>query len=183
LVALSEDFEENLFLFETREASVQARARLQLQLLDLLRAAPQGVELLIPDSLARVLRGVGTIDPVRSTLDALIGSGRLYQLSNPELRAALTEWPRLVSDVRTDQLEALQYMMRELIPYLATQGDYSQIFEMGSSAEGVRMRPTPGLITMISGKNIMDQWIVEDIAPLVVATRNIRQLLREELPD
>lgn len=181
LLALYEDFGENLAELEDREATVRGVVHHQLQLLALLRAAPAGVELQVPDSLVRMLREVGTIDPVQGTLDALIGSGRLDQVSNPSLRAALTEWPRLVSDVRTDQLEALQYMMKELIPYLATQGDYSQVFDTKGATDGVTMRPTPALLTMIAGKNVMDQWIVEDIAPLVEVTRSIHHLLEVEL--
>lgn len=181
LVALYEDFRENLAELEDREATVQSVVQDQLQLLALLRSAPAGVELHVPDSLVGALRSVGTIDPVQGTLDALIGSGRLDQVSNPSLRAALTDWPRLVSDVRTDQLEALQYMMRELIPYLATQGDYSQVFDTRGATNGVSMRPTPALLTMIAGKNVMDQWIVSDIAPLVEVTRSIHNLLEAEL--
>jgi hypothetical protein len=43
------------------------------------------------------------------------------------------------------------------------------------------MRSTPALLTMISGKNVMDQWIVEDITPLVAATQAIHELLQAEL--
>lgn len=120
LTALAEDFAQNVELLEEREALVKNIVRLQTTLLDTLRSVPVGSEVQIPGSLVVPLYLFGTIDPVRGTLDALIGSGRLDQLSDPELRSALTEWPRLVSDVRTDQLEALQYTMHNLIPFLAT---------------------------------------------------------------
>jgi len=180
LLALSDDFSQNLDLFERRQARVEGYVRVQLKLMELLREAPAGAEVVIPDSLARALRGVGTIDPFRGTLDAMISSGRLDQLDDPQLRYALTEWPRLVSDVRTDQLESLQYLMREMMPFLATQGDFSRVFDLESSNSEVRVRVTPALMTMLSGKNVMDQWIVRDIIPLVESTRQITQLLQDE---
>ena len=43
------------------------------------------------------------------------------------------------------------------------------------------MLVNPALLTMLSGKNVMDQWIVEDIEPLAAATREINRLLEQEL--
>lgn len=43
------------------------------------------------------------------------------------------------------------------------------------------MRSTPTLMTMIAGKYLMDQWVVFDIEPLVVKTREIHGLLLAEL--
>lgn len=181
LIALAEDFSENLELFETRQSRVEGVVRRQLELIEMLRASPSGTEVVIPGAVANALRGVGTIDPVRGTLDAMIGSGRLDQLSDPALRHALTEWPRLVSDVRTDQLESLQYMMHELIPFLASQGDFSQLFDLDAQPIEVRMRSSPALLTMIAGKNVMDQWVVRDVLPLVASTREIHNLLQIEV--
>ena len=113
----------------------------------------------------------------------MIGSGRLDQLSDPALRVALTDWQRLVSDVRTDQVLGQQYTVRELIPFLATQGDWSHTLVMGADIrEGETiLTASPGLITMIAGKLLMDQWIVMDIEPLVERTREVSTLLSAQL--
>ena len=95
------------------------------------------------------------------------------------MRAALTDWQRLVSDVRTDQVLGLYDTDRELIPFLATQGDWSHILVMGADVrEGETiLTASPGLITMITGKLLTDQWISFDIAPLVERTREVSNLI------
>ena len=171
--ALAEDFSKNVELLTQRQLRVELSVRRLTRVRDLLRATPSGSQVAIPDSILNEVRTMGTIDPVRGTLDAMVGSGSLDQLSDTALRAALTDWQRLVSDVRTDQVLGQQYTVRELIPFLATQGDWSHTLVMGADIrEGETiLTASPGLITMIAGKLLTDQWISFDIAPLVERTR------------
>lgn len=172
--ALTADFTENLRLLEERREQVQSYVDGLGQLLELLRSSPPGGEITVPgSSVAALVRGIGTIDPVRGTLDAMIGSGSLDQLSDADLRAALAEWPSLVSDVHTDQIALQEYVTLELIPFLATQGDYSRVLDLDAEGAPVRIQATPQAITMVAGKRIWDQWIVRDIGPLIESTEAI----------
>ena len=129
ITALTEDFAQNVVLLEARQARLERSMERVTHLRDALRAGSVGSQVTVSDTLLNELRYIGTIDPVRGTLDAMIGSGRLDQLSDPTLRSALTEWPRLVSDVRTNQLLGQDFVMLELVPYLATQGDFSHTLD------------------------------------------------------
>ena len=177
IAALADDFSQNIDLLTVRQARIDRSARLLTHLRDMLRASPDGSRITVPDSLLNELRYVGTIDPVRGTLDAMIGSGRLDQLSDSALRSALTDWQRLVSDVRTDQVVGLEYLARELIPFLATQGDLSHTLDLTATPSETTITVNPGWITMLAGKLLTDQWVSNDIAPLVERTQQVLDLL------
>jgi len=177
IAALAADFSQNIDLLTVRQARIDRSARLLTHLRDMLRASPDGSRITVPDSLLNELRYVGTIDPVRGTLDAMIGSGRLDQLSDSALRSALTDWQRLVSDVRTDQVVGLEYLARELIPFLATQGDLSHTLDLTATPSETTITVNPGWITMLAGKLLTDQWVSNDIAPLVERTQQVLDLL------
>lgn len=177
IAALADDFSQNIDLLTVRQARIDRSARLLTHLRDMLRASPDGSRITVPDSLLNELRYVGTIDPVRGTLDAMIGSGRLDQLSDSALRSALTDWQRLVSDVRTDQVVGLEYLARELIPFLATQGDLSHTLDLTATPSETTITVNSGWITMLAGKLLTDQWVSNDIAPLVERTQQVLDLL------
>lgn len=177
IAALAADFSQNIDLLTVRQARIDRSARLLTHLRDMLRASPDGSRITVPDSLLNELRYVGTIDPVRGTLDAMIGSGRLDQLSDSALRSALTDWQRLVSDVRTDQVVGLEYLARELIPFLATQGDLSHTLDLTATPSETTITVNAGWITMLAGKLLTDQWVSNDIAPLVERTQQVLDLL------
>jgi hypothetical protein len=176
--ALEEDFSQNLSLLTVRQSRLETSVGRITRLRDMLRVSPVGEIVVVPDSLLNELFYTGTIDPLMGTLDAMIGSGRLDQLPDPVLRYALTDWRRLVSDVRTNQVLAQDYVMLELVPYLATQGDFSHTLDTSETTSGeTTITASPGLVTMISGKLTVDQWSVIDIAPLVERTREVSELL------
>lgn len=65
-----------------------------------------------PDTIDRVLfwTGVsGTVDAEGGTLAALLTSGRLELIENPELRERLAAWPSVMQDIRDNELLIRQY--------------------------------------------------------------------------
>jgi hypothetical protein len=55
-------------------------------------------------------------------LDALLASGRLERITDRRIRARLLKWPDWLEDIHTNDLSSRAYVMREIVPYLATSG-------------------------------------------------------------
>jgi hypothetical protein len=55
------------------------------------------------DSLLSALWGSPTFDPPTGTLQALINSGDIDVLADPELVGALTAWPAFVEDLKENE--------------------------------------------------------------------------------
>ena len=55
-------------------------------------------------------------------LDALLASGRLERISNRDIRARLVKWPDWLEDIHTNDLSSRNYVMSEIVPYLAKHG-------------------------------------------------------------
>lgn len=149
---------------------------------DLLQPPGGCAEAQVPNELLHtLLTGSGTIDLRMGTLDAMIGAGRLDQLSDPRLRELLSSWPRLVSDVRTDQLQRREWLYSEFIPLMAQHGDYSHVFAV-SPYDTLSPGETPvaclvELRTMVSVRQAMEQWTHQDMGPLLDTTSRIADLL------
>jgi len=73
------------------------------------------------EAFGRVMR-VGTWDPGSGARDALIASGRLERLSDPDLRAALSSWGSVVDEVRDGESEMRTVVREAIVPLAASFG-------------------------------------------------------------
>ena len=55
-------------------------------------------------------------------LDALLASGRLERISDRSIRARLVKWPDWLEDIHTNDLSSRNYVMGEIVPFLAKYG-------------------------------------------------------------
>ena len=93
--------------------------------LDLLQGS-SGETMMVPDS---VVWGVGftpTFDPRQGALNALLGSGRLALIEDPDLRGALAGFGGLLSDARDEETRARNYADLQLVGVLHQSGDVSR---------------------------------------------------------
>lgn len=182
VAALRDDFAVNVTDLTERYDVLEVRIQQLSRLRVLLESAGTCSEVQVPNELLlTLLTGSGTIDLRMGTLDAMIGAGRLDQLSDPRLRELLSSWPRLVSDVRTDQMQRRDWLYSELIPLMGQHGDYSHIFEV-SPSDDLRAGSSPvaclaGIRTMVSVRRAMEQWTHQDMGPLLETTVKIADLL------
>jgi hypothetical protein len=63
-----------------------------------------------------------TFDPPSGARDAVIASGDLEIVPNPQLRAGLATWQTTIDEVRDNQLAMRDFILTTLDPYLARQG-------------------------------------------------------------
>ena len=73
------------------------------------------------DAYGRIMR-VGTWDPGSGARDALIASGRLERIQDPELRSALSSWGSVVDEVRDGESEMRTLVREAIVPLTATFG-------------------------------------------------------------
>ncbi len=64
----------------------------------------------------------GTFDPASGVRDALIASGELDLIQNPELRARLSAWKGLTDELRDNELAMRTFVLNTVFPYLARVG-------------------------------------------------------------
>jgi hypothetical protein len=63
-----------------------------------------------------------TFDPGSGRLQALIASGEVGLIRNPDLRDHLSGWQGMVDEVRDNQIAMRGFILGEIIPYLASEG-------------------------------------------------------------
>ena len=64
----------------------------------------------------------GTFDPGSGSRDALIASGKLGLIRNPELRDGLSAWLSVVDEARDNELAMRDFILNVIYPYLARTG-------------------------------------------------------------
>lgn len=76
----------------------------------------------VVDSLLSRIWEPSTIDPPMGTLQALVSSGELGVLENPDLRRELTAWPAIFSDFQHTEDLALAHVLQVYAPFLRRHG-------------------------------------------------------------
>ena len=123
LSALETEFSQHLEVVESRGRANQ-RALDDLSRLTALAAGteewPSVAELDRLMASAAVLSP--TWDPGAGEREALIQSGRLELISDPELRVALASWGSVVDEVRDGELVIREFVRDAIVPHLADKG-------------------------------------------------------------
>jgi hypothetical protein len=84
--------------------------------------------LTIQESLIRQVTGTPTFDAVTPVLDGLITSGRLENIHDQDVLAALTFWQRMLKQVEETELGARALADQQLVPALAERGNMGPAF-------------------------------------------------------
>ena len=75
----------------------------------------------VADTALFFLTSAATSDP-SANLEALLSSGRLELLSDPDLREQLASWPATMSDIRDNELSVRDWMNNVVSPFLIERG-------------------------------------------------------------
>lgn len=96
------------------------------------RAGIQFIEQFLSDSVTEMdLRSVESAFTYASlvnvldqggAIDALLASGRLERISDRSIRVLLVKWPDWLEDIHTNDLSSRNYVMGEIVPFLAKYG-------------------------------------------------------------
>jgi hypothetical protein len=121
LQALRIEFHEDLSTLDGLLESVQRHGRNVDALVALLRESGTG-QVTIPDSLLGSVVTWRTSDISTSAFDAIVASGNLDQISDPELLRGLATYPAYLLDLREDEEIGKVYVEYTLGPFLAEQG-------------------------------------------------------------
>ena len=111
-----------------------------------LNAAQASNSVLVPDTVA-FLGGLWhtTLDPSLGAIEALIASGRLAQISNPDLRTGLAGLRDRVADAREEQIMARLLLVEQLLPLIRDRVDIGPPLDVGDLliqvAEGDALTP------------------------------------------
>jgi hypothetical protein len=127
LDTLRAEFLSNIESIPTYIERHQVSAAYTQELLDMMTETEPGSTLSYPaDKLMRVLVHF-TTDPHIGALDAILQSGELRYISNPNIRERLVTWPRLVADA-TENEDLLQTLWGpKLIEALAKEVDLTKL--------------------------------------------------------
>ena len=94
--------------------------------------ASSAASVLVPDTLAWLQFGYDpSINPSLGAVEALISSGRLAQIDNPELRLALAGLQDLFGDAMEDELEARRLTGNQLTTLVSTVFDLALVTPIG----------------------------------------------------
>jgi len=160
LAALRVEFSENVsgleLVAQTHARNAAALETLLMRLAEVTNGKPVSVDV----SSLVALVAWRTSDIATGTLDALVSSGRLGDISNPEIRRQLAAWPAYVSDAQEDENLARDFAETVLAPILVGQG----ILEIAYSG-----RPMPG---------VADQPLPSDSFVTITPTPELRDLAR-----
>jgi hypothetical protein len=122
LQALHDEFSRNLSQFESMEQNHGRAAESVFSMLMKVSEAPVGTELVFADSVLYHLVNWRTTDVFTGTLDALLASGQLNQISDAGTRRLLAEWPAELEDALEDEQLARDFLVHAMAPRLAGEG-------------------------------------------------------------
>lgn len=121
LIGLREEFaEQRAALVADLDRELVRKKRLE----GLFQAIASGTQL-APGTVDTLLFDVTyapTFDPGSGRLHALIASGEVGMIRNPELRDHLSGWQGMVDEVRDNQIAMREFILGEIVPYLASEG-------------------------------------------------------------
>ena len=169
-----------------------------------LNASPQSSTLMITDTIAWMATSwAATIDPSLGAVEALIGSGRLAQVPNPQLRQGLAGLRDQFADAVEEELLARKVFTDDLFPLTRDRLDYQAfgvlLEQLSGQAGGgllsqesvsTRAFPTEGAVEYPNSPAIRNalelrrQWNVaaqDELALLEVFLNELLAALDEEL--
>ena len=154
---------------QLRHRNIALRSR---ALLSVLQLHPVGSDVQVPDSLLGSVFEWRTQSWSTGTVEALIASGDLRQIADPELRSLLADWPARVEEVAEDQLLARDFVYAVAIPELARQADVAHLVDPWR-------KPLSGL-TSVRASAEAKAVVAARAAQAELATRSLR-VFRDEV--
>ena len=101
-------------------------------LVDLLDTASEAEMVLVADTLAWIVNSfVPSLNPSLGAVEALIASGRLAQIRNPDLRLGLAGLRDFLSDAIEEEMAARQVTVQQLMPLIRTHFDSGETERIG----------------------------------------------------
>ena len=122
LAALRDEMTENLASLDAIIAAHEKNTYSMNTMSGQLRAVATGNVVRVDNDVLVSLVSWRTSDISTSSLDALLASGRLGDISNAEIRKALASWPTLVLDAQEDEIIARDFVEKVIAAELAGQG-------------------------------------------------------------
>ena len=159
LLSIHAEFQASLLALDEVLASIQDLANNVESLITLLKSAGDS-PVVIPGELLGAVVSWRTSDVSTSSLDALMASGNLNLLSNPQLRANLAGFPALLLDVTEDEIVARDFvenhisvfLIRERLAEIAYANRLG--FEGSDAPSEIRVQPSPELIGLLSARRV-----------------------------
>ena len=131
LTSVAREVSENRDLVEYEVETLERIKAGSEAILGLLYDAPTSQFVPVPDTLMfSVTYWSPTLDLSFGALDALIASGRLAQIKDPDLRLSLAGLRDLVGDAVGDELLAQNILMEQVYPAVSLHADLSVVFRI-----------------------------------------------------
>lgn len=162
LRALRDEFSVNLQALNVIVQSNDSAARHLESFITRVRDANDMNQVTVSDAALVALINWRTSDISTGTLDALLSSGKLAQISNSDIRQALAAWPSVVGDAQEDENLARDYVENVLVQSLLGQG----ILELA-----YRSRPLPGAVRIDAQ---IETESVLSVSPVLIEMATIR---------
>jgi hypothetical protein len=89
------------------------------ELIRILEAAPQGVPVMVPDSLLADMGRTPTYTPAINSLDAALGSGQIALIRSAAVQRGLANWTRLLADAQEEEERSAALVYSDLLPAVA----------------------------------------------------------------
>lgn len=122
LTALKEEFQQNIAEFVEVARRHNQLASSNQQIADATKDAGPGEEVRFSGEVLTSLISWRTSNLATGSLDALLASGRLGDIANPQLRSALAAWPAIVLDAQEDERIARDFVENVVVPSLVGRG-------------------------------------------------------------
>jgi len=193
LGALRDEMAENLASLDAIIADHEKNTKSMNVMADQLRAADTGDVVSVDNNVLVALVSWRTSDISTSTLDALLASGGLGDISNAEIRKTLASWPILVLDAQEDEIIARDFVENVIAAQLAGQGviaaAYSLRWTPGEPAGSVsrsgktNVVVTPRLEDFSVVRSVHSKMASGSLTGLQGYIREIITLLDTELAD
>lgn len=155
---------------------------------------PAGNNLTLSDTIVfAAFLSTPSYDPSTGAVDALIASGRLSDLDDPELKAILTDFRTAVLDIREDELAARSAAHDKILPLFWENADLGSAFEKVNDyyREGRgAMRSEPVELVHVAGLanrlHLRRAWLISAARALRLHRERLARaevLLRAQLGD
>jgi hypothetical protein len=156
LRALHEEFSNNLVEFETVQQDHDQAVEHVFGMLEQVSEVPAGTLVTFSDSALYSLVGWRTSDVHSGTLDALLASGQLTRIRDPETRRLLAEWPAELENGLEDEQLARDFVVHSMAPGLAGEGLMFHAYTTHMERTWPRMEEVPRNVTVRTSVAMQD---------------------------
>jgi hypothetical protein len=188
LEALHVEFSENVGHLNGVIRDHEAMAGRLVQIVDFAGNGPEGAQSVFADTVVVALIEWRTSDVETATLEGLLGSGRLGELQNPDVREALAGWPQAVADAQEDEVLARDFAEMILTPGLTGQGIIGAAHRVRGgpgivppTSREVALTASPELLDLASARLSHERLAAGSLEQLMQQAETIRSLLGSEL--